>query len=99
MGNSTSQQDNRTDDIVGFNHLPVKRYKYEYCTTQGQYKRNESRMAKLVSFFQLQLLQSSEWALENYVLNDDYVKPGMGSIHTHTVMSISIPLEGDRTSR
>ena len=60
MGNSTSQQDNRTDDIVGFNHLPApKDTNMNTVLHKANTRGNESRMAKLVSFFQLcELLQS-----------------------------------------
>ena len=101
MGNSTSQQDNRTDDIVGFNHLPAPKDTNMNTVLHKANTRGNANHGWLNSYHSFSFANYYNPERMGFgklrVLNDDYVKPGMGfNTHPHSNMEIiSIPLEGD----
>ena len=101
MGNSTSRQDNRTDDIVGFNHLPAPKDTNMNTVLHKANTRGNANHGWLNSYHSFSFANYYNPERMGFgklrVLNDDYVKPGMGfNTHPHSNMEIiSIPLEGD----
>ena len=101
MGNSTSKQDNRTDDIVGFNHLPAPKDTNMNTVLHKANTRGNANHGWLNSYHSFSFANYYNPERMGFgklrVLNDDYVKPGMGfNTHPHSNMEIiSIPLEGD----